>query len=258
VRNIAAYTGLDSTRRTNFLWGGGIYGSNLLSSGIYVLLHRVPTLNATWATEPFEAQYLKIYDVTLPPTPAAPFAVKNYAIGNAATFYWNSVSDSEGGMSGYQLLIGTSPGASNVFNGFVSTTNGVASGIIGQTLYAAVRAVNNAGVAGATSPNSTGVQLLDPNGDADGDGMKNSDEELAGTDPFNSASALRITSLNTSGAVLTWSSIAEKNYQVLAATNVAAPFLSLSGTITAKAAQTSYTNNVATNAPTFYRIKLLP
>ena len=72
VRNIAAYTAIDPNRRNYWLWGSGIAGSNVLANGVFVSLNPVPTSNAGWTTAPFEAQYLKLYDVTPPATLAAP------------------------------------------------------------------------------------------------------------------------------------------------------------------------------------------
>jgi len=71
VKNLAAYLGADPNRRNYWLWDGGIAGSNLLANGIYVSLNPVPTSAAGWTNAPFEAQYLKLYDVTPPPAPAA-------------------------------------------------------------------------------------------------------------------------------------------------------------------------------------------
>ena len=108
VRNISAYTNAVVNRRTAWLWptntGGGYYGSNILSGGIYVGLNPVPNTDAGWTNAPFEAQYLKLYDVTPPPgLPAAPGtgSTNNYVMGNTVTFTWPATNDPEGGISGY-------------------------------------------------------------------------------------------------------------------------------------------------------------
>jgi glycosidase len=257
VKNIAAYTGIDSARRSAWLIPGNISGATLLNSGLFVSLKKVPTVDAAWSTEPFEAQYLKLYDVTPPPTPAAPFASKPYVIGNAATFSWAAVLDSEGGISGYHLQVGTSPGGSDVFNGNVSETSQSVTNSTGQTLYGRVSALNNAGVEGSFSPNSSGVILLSATADADGDGMSNADEDFAGTNPFDSASALRILSL-ANGNLLTWTSVSNKTYRVLVATSLSGGFLPLSGVVTASGPSTSYVDSGATDTPRFYRVNLVP
>lgn len=257
VKNISAYTAIDGNRRNVWLWGAGTYGSNVLTSGIYVGLNKVPTTNAGWTNAPFEAQYLKLYDVTPPPTPAAPTSPKPYALGNVATFNWTAVSDPEGGISGYRLLVGTSPGSSNVFNGMVSGNTASVTNTVGNTLYARVIAINNAGIEGAPGPNSTGVILLDPLGDYDGDGMSNLAEDIAGTNPLDAGSVFRILSL-TSSNLLTWSSVSGRAYRVLAATNVTGEFTPLSGIVTATTSTATFLDTSPTNSRKFYRVNVLP
>jgi hypothetical protein len=67
VKNIAAYTGHDAHRRDAWLWPSARPGSDLLKNGIFVSLNRVPTNASDWASAPWEAQYLKLFDVTTNP-----------------------------------------------------------------------------------------------------------------------------------------------------------------------------------------------
>jgi hypothetical protein len=166
VKNIAAYLGSDPNRRNYWLWNngaGGLAGSNILSNGIYVSLNPVPTSDAGWATAPFEAQYLKLYDVTPPSAPLAPSTPKSYVLGTNVTFTWPALTDPTGGVQGYNVIVGSSPGASNVFDGFVPGTNLTVSGAFGGLLYAETSAVNGAGIQGPFSPASAGALLLDVN-----------------------------------------------------------------------------------------------
>jgi len=69
-----------------------------------------------------------------------------------------------------------------------------------------------------------GFDPLDPtvaNADSDGDGMSNLQEYLAGTDPTNSASAFRITSIIPQGddILITWTAVTNKSYIVQVTTN---------------------------------------
>ena len=73
-----------------------------------------------------------------------------------------SLIDSDGGVSGYHVFIGTSLGGSNVFNGVISGTTITLSSSYGQTLYARASAINNIGIEGAASASSTGTLVLDP------------------------------------------------------------------------------------------------
>ena len=52
-------------------------------------------MDANWATAPFEAQYLKLYDVTAPtgtPGPGNPPNVYAYVVGNTATLQLDGCS----------------------------------------------------------------------------------------------------------------------------------------------------------------------
>src|SRR4051812_8167127 len=81
VKNIAAYTAVDPARGNVWQWDGGIAGSNLLAFGIWVYVNPVPASAPAWGSSPFEAQDLKLFDVTPPPTPLAPSTPKPYEIG---------------------------------------------------------------------------------------------------------------------------------------------------------------------------------
>ena len=266
MKNIAAYLGTDPNRRNAFLIPGDILGSDLLAQGLYVAMNKVPATDAAWATAPYEAQYLKLYDVTPPPAAGAPGTPKSYAIGTQVAFSWTAASDPEGGISGYHVIISTQPnGAGTVlFDGNVTTASKAVTAVFGQTLYATVKTVNNAGIESATaSASSGGTIALDPAGDQDGDGQRNDSEDLAGTSPLDSASLFKIvqtTRLSASSVQLTWSSVPGKQYEVLAATNLAQTFVNISGAtpIPAAGATTTYTDTGATGAAKFYKVRIVP
>jgi hypothetical protein len=258
VRNIAAYSAYDANRRNYWLWGaGGVAGSNVLANGVFVALNPVPTSDSAWTNAPFEAQYLKLYDVTPPATPAAPSTPKPYALGISATFGWPALVDPDGGISAYHIQVGTSAGGSNVLDATVASTAASAVSTYGQNLYARVSAINNAGVEGPFSPNSAGTILLDPSGDFDHDGMSNAAEDLAGTNPLDINSVLRILSL-ADGNQLTWSSVSGKTYCVLATSDIATNFVPISSVVTAAGPTAIYLHTAATNSSRFYRVNVLP
>jgi hypothetical protein len=95
-------------------------------------------------------------------------------------------------------------------------------------------------------------------GDPDGDRFTNLEEYLAGTQPNNAASLLRLTQIAGGGSVVTWDSIPGRNYQVFATTDPTQPFTQLSGTITASGSDTSFTNTAPPVAKQFFRVKLAP
>ena len=264
VRNISAYLGQDSTRRNTYLIPGNVTGDSLLDNGLYVALSPVPASDGAWSTAPFEAQYLKLYDLTPPPAGTTPASAKGYGLGNSVTFNWSAVSDPYGGVSGYRLIVSTDAAGQNVvFNGLVgnATTYTLTGVTPGQTLYARIDAVNNAGVEGGLSAASGATPVLDPNGDADGDGQSNAAEDLAGTNPLDATSTLRITSVIRSASAhttqVTWSSVAGKQY-VVEATNdlTTGTYTAVSGTVTATGTATNFTDS-STNATEFYRVRVL-
>ena len=121
-------------------------------------------------------------------------------------------------------------------------------------------AVNNAGVEGSLSAFSAAVPVLDPNGDADGDGQTNAAEDLAGTNPLDAASSLRITSVVRNATAhtvqVTWSSVAGKQYVVEATSDLpTGVYSAISGVVTASATSTSFTATT-TGTKQFYRVRI--
>jgi subtilisin family serine protease len=101
----------------------------------------------------------------------------------------------------------------------------------------------------------------DPNADADHDGMNNLAEWLAGTNPTNAASCLRLTLLppaNTNGVVLRWPSVAGKVYRLERATNL---FIGFNSVVRTNIAATAPTNieadtTILPGNTRFYRVRL--
>ena len=234
VKNIAAYTGVDPNRRNYWLWNGGaggVAGSNVLANGVSVSLNPVPTTNGGWTSAPFEAQYLKLYDVTPPARPGAPTAANYQVIGNTAAFSWAPLNDPDGGVSGYDVIVGTTPGGSDVFSGIVTGTTLTVTNNYGATLYAEVSAINNAGIQGPFSASSPGVVLVDP-------------------------AWIPVIHMD-NASVVDWTSVSGKVYQVWFTTNLLVPFITLGSVITATDSTTSYTSN-PTGLARYYRVQLLP
>lgn len=95
-------------------------------------------------------------------------------------------------------------------------------------------------------------------GDSDGDGMSDYNETLAGTDPFDAASALRITELANGNQLVVWDSVAGRNYQVLATTNLLYPMQIVSPVIQASSSSSFYFDAAPDAKSKFYRVQLLP
>ena len=101
------------------------------------------------------------------------------------------------------------------------------------------------------------MTLLAPAGDEDGDGMRNDAEAVAGTDPFDADSLLRILNFG-NGNQLTWTSVSNQAYRIEATADLAMPFQPLSGIVTATGPVSVYSDLAATNAIKFYRVKVAP
>jgi hypothetical protein len=90
--------------------------------------------------------------------------------------------------------------------------------------------------------------------DADGDGMNNWQEWVAGTDPTNALSALRLLSASpdSSDVTLTWQSVAGVNYFFERSSNLGSPFRFLATDLIGQAGTSSYTDTNATGTERFF------
>jgi subtilisin family serine protease len=102
-----------------------------------------------------------------------------------------------------------------------------------------------------------------PKADADHDGMSNLAEWLAGTNPTNASSCLRLTllpSVSTNAVVLNWPSVAGKSYRLERATNLLTGFNSTVRTNIAATAPTNTETDTAVlpGSARFYRVGVEP
>jgi hypothetical protein len=96
------------------------------------------------------------------------------------------------------------------------------------------------------------------NGDPDADQFTNIQEFLAGTNPQDAASLLRITQLASGGRRISWQSVPGKRYQVYGTPDVTVALEPMTGLITAFESITHYTNNSALEAREFFKVRVLP
>ncbi len=259
VKNIAAYIEQDSTRRDQWLWGSGITGADLESGGFTVFMKKVPTSDGDWSTAPYEAQYLKVYDVTAPvDAPARPAAPNTYAyeIGDKAVFDWADVAADAGGVvPSYEVIV--------TVNGIPVSTNITADSEYevvaseGDTVSITTRAVNpeDNSSAGPSSTSSDSVTLLNASADQDGDGQSNADEDVAGTDPLSSGSVFKMAPAAVSptcGITITWDAVTGRTYAVQTAPALASGWTTVTNGMTTG----TWTDTGASESNRFYRINV--
>lgn len=213
VKNIAAYLnegiGMGG-RRDRWLWGSGITGASLKSGGFFVGLNRVPnvtggvtadppetTTAAAWNQNPYEAQYLKVYDVTAPavaPGQPAPSGTGDYVL-DTVTFDWPDVGPDSGGVTPHYEVTVTLNGVQADPVVVTQSEYEIQSSVVGDGVVSIdVRAVNpdEPSNGGPSSTSTQTVLLLSADGDWDEDGKTNQQEADSGTNPDDILSVFQI------------------------------------------------------------------
>lgn len=261
VRNIAAYIAQDANRRSVFLWPGGRTGTDVLANGVFVAMKKVPTTVGGWSTDPYEAQYLKVYDVTAPNgTPGNPVTPNaySYSVGNSVNISWAAApADSEGVVPCYKVSVTINGNTTSFVTCGTSTS---INAVAGQTASVTIQAVNPSDNT-VTGPSSSpiNIKFIDPNADDDHDGMKNSAEDVAGTNPFDGYSRFYITDVT--DTTVTWTSVPGRKYQLQTAPNPGGTFTNVGGVITATGGSTSESISpdlVPDGPQVFYHVVIVP
>jgi len=223
AKNIAAYAGRANeqiSRRDQWLWGAGFTRSQLEANGVYVALNPVPTADATWATAPYEAKFLKVYDVTPPagaPTGLQGPNVAAFAVGDSVQFSWSALAADAAGVIPRYEVIATVNGeerAAEIVSGASYTLDGVNAG---DETGISVRAVNpdnnqNKSPMLASSPT---IRVLAAAGDEDGDGMRNEAEQTAGTNALDPGSRFAASVIRAPDhATVDWAAVPGRSYRV--------------------------------------------
>jgi len=195
VKNIAAYIGRqgEQSDRLGWLWTDNRTASDILANGVAVSLHAVPSTEAAWSTTPYEAQYLRVYDVTAPPPVSAAPEGAPFTVDGSVGLSWSAVDDPDGPAPLYLVDVYDKGGLKVESFTTADTAATVEDLVPGNSYTFTVTAVNphrpeNASTASATS---APVRSLDPLGDEDGDGASSAAEVVAGTDPLDPGSVLR-------------------------------------------------------------------
>ena len=223
AKNIAAYTGRDteqSNRREQWIWGSGVARSRIEADGISVSFNPVPLSDAAWATAPYEAKFLRVYDVT-PPT-GAPAGLQGpnaaaFAVGRSVPFSWPALpADAAGVAPAYEVTV-TVNGTARPAAVVVDTSYTADAVNPGDELSVSVRAVNpydTANKAGS-AVSLPSIRVLAAAGDEDGDGMRNEAEQIAGTNALDPGSRFAASvSRAPDHATVDWTAVPGRSYQV--------------------------------------------
>ena len=88
--------------------------------------------------------------------------------------------------------------------------------------------------------------------------MSDYNELIAGTNPYDSNSVLRITGLANNNQLVVWQSVSNRNYQVIATTNLSYPLLPISPIIPGNDPSSFYFDTIPDPTNKFYRIQVVP
>jgi hypothetical protein len=88
--------------------------------------------------------------------------------------------------------------------------------------------------------------------------MADASEIIAGTDPYNTNSVLRITAFESGTRVVVWDSVSNRDYRVWATTNLNSPLVPISPLIPSSGASTVYFDGSPEAARRFYRVQVVP
>lgn len=171
-------------------------------------------------------------------------------------------------VAGYRLYYGTTSGGySNMIPAGLSLTATATNLQAGIPYYFAVAAYNAAGIQSSLSSELTWTAPLSSLVDTDGDGMTDREEQIAGTDPYNSHSVFSLTISSAPsggsapGTVLQWTSVSGRYYQVTRSMDLMAtpPFSNVAAPIQATGPVTSFTDTDSPpNGTRFYQIQVEP
>ena len=196
---------------------------------------------------------------------AGDFGVNNDGLGNLSGYAWGAnigwiTFEQTYGQPKINLLTGQMNGCVWSANcGWISLSNAVA---YVQTDTISPGALASDGLPIAWLLTYFGTTNVNANADPDGDGMSNQQEYLAGTDPTNPNSNLRITaeSFSSGGtsASLTWSSVMTRFYYIQKTPGLGSPVWTDGGLglVSPSIGSTTTAGFADTNAPVrFYRVE---
>lgn len=227
----AVTTTIDATDR--YTWGANIGWLNWRGDtnngaviGDYVCSGCIYAANVGWINLGSGAPTNGIYYQNLS---ANDFGVNQDGLGNLRGYAWGAnigwINFENTGAPKVNLRTGVISGSVWSANcGWISLSNSVAF-VQTDTLYPGPLAPDGLPIPWLLS--NFGTTNVNANADPDHDGMSNAQEYLAGTDPNNPSSVLRITSesfgLNGTSASLTWTSVPTRLYYIRNSVSLTTP-----------------------------------
>ncbi|MBF0433163.1 MAG: DUF2341 domain-containing protein, partial [Fibrobacteria bacterium] len=159
VKDYYYYWGTSSSGSPSNNVSSAAYNPGAIASGSTYYL-RVTTRDYNGNISAATTIYTLKYDDP-PSAPGTPSDAGEYIGATAATFTWTAATDAESGVDSYWLQVGTSAGASDVYDADVGDvlTKEVTGLSSGNTYYARVKAQNGNGSWGDYSGNSDGITI---------------------------------------------------------------------------------------------------
>jgi len=195
---------------------------------------------------------------------ATDYGVNNDGQGNLRGFAWGAnigwINFESNGAPKVDLSTGNLSGSVYSANcGWISLSNAFAH-VHTDTIPGGTDS-NADGLPDAWERTYFGTISVNPNVDADGDGMSNKEEYLAGTNPTNPADKLRVTAFTSSNGgtnvSVTWSTVLTRRYHIQKSINILAQTWPDSGLGTVSPTNSSTTRSFSDTFATnrFYRIE---
>ena len=248
-----------------------------ISPDIWTLTYPVPSgatnlafsfANSSGVTDAGATNATAASSTTPPPAPANlstlpvgpnPFP---YVTDGSIKFSWSPVASPDGLAALYRVVVNKNGGTTTSLTPLTEIT---ISGAIGDQISVSVQALHSLDFTQASSAGTASLTntFLSPAADQDGDGMINSAEEIAGTNPMNPQSVFQVSQLQpgTGTMTLTWQSAPGKTYQVQWTENLSsASFSALQSAMVSASAgsTTSWTDPNPGSSRRFYKVIVIP
>ena len=185
-----------------------------------------------------------------------------YTTSSSIKFTWSPAASSDGFAAIYRVIVNKNGVSTTSLTGLTEIS---VLGSIGDQISVSVQALHSLDYSQTSAMGTASLTntFLNPSTDQDGDGMINSAEEIAGTNPMNPQSVFQVSQLQPGAGTmtLTWPSVPGKTYQVQWSDSLSSSsFNSMQGiTVAASAGSTtSWTDANPGPSRRFYKVIVTP